>query len=62
MVDMDGAKFERGVSLQCFQGMQQNDRVEAARQRQGQARMRRHMTSQNTRHTADNILIWQELP
>jgi hypothetical protein len=62
MVHMHGPQFEWIEVAQRQQGMQQNHRVESARKRQHQPRMRRDVAGKTRRHDCGDRFIWQELP
>jgi hypothetical protein len=57
-----GLQFEGKWVAQRHQRMQKHGRIESARKRQRQSRVRRDVAGKAARHRIDNCLIWQEFP
>jgi hypothetical protein len=62
VVHVHGFKFEGMLIAQRYQRIQQDHRIESARQGQRQPRTRRNMAGQHVRHDFGKRLTWQEFP
>ena len=62
MVNMHDAQFKRVLIEQRQQDVQQDHRVESARESQRQPCVRRDVAGETLRHGCDDRLIWQGFP
>ena len=62
MVHMHGPQLKRMLIAQCHEGVQQDCRIESARECQHQPRLRRDVASETLRHGSDDWPIWQGFP
>ena len=62
MVHMDSPQFKGVLIAQRQQGVQQDHRIEPARESQHQPRVRGDVADEAVRHDCDDRSIWQGFP